>query len=142
MEAGGKQKQHPPKGNILRHMHTDLNLRTVLLSCALQPEAEGAQWPSRFAPSNLKIKVKPSNFIFCCKCQKLLHSFPLPKSALKPFLHFHLYMDLLYSQDLGKISLGLTKGYIMPLKKRISEKKFRGKESRDIQTVFSHFAHF
>lgn len=61
LEAGEKQKKHPPKGNILRHKHTDLNLRTVFHSCTLQPETEEAQWPSRFAPSNFKIKVKPSN---------------------------------------------------------------------------------
>lgn len=89
-----KQKKRPPKGNILRHLHTDLNMWTVFLTCTLQPEAEGAQWPSRFAPSNLKIKVKPSNFIFCCKCQKLFHCFPLAKLVLKPLLRFHLDIDL------------------------------------------------
>lgn len=110
LEAGGKQKKHSPKGNIPRHVDTDLNLRTVPLSCTLQPAAEEAQWSSRFAPSNLKIKVKASNFIYSFKCRKLYHCLPSAKSVLKPLLHFLVDIDLSYSQDLGKISLGLTKG--------------------------------
>lgn len=85
-------------------------------SHTLQPGAEGAQWPARFVPRDLEIKTKPSNHVSWSKCQMLFHYFPLEKkSAFKPFLHFHLDIDLSYSQALGKASVGLAKGWIMPL---------------------------
>lgn len=100
---------------ILRCMDTDLNLRTVFPSCALQPGAEGAQWLARFVPRDLEIKVKPSKHVSWCKCQMLFHCFSSAKSAFKPFLHFHLDTDLSYSQAIGKVSVGLVKGWIMLL---------------------------
>lgn len=100
---------------ILGRMHKDLNLRTMFPSCTLQPGAEGAQWPVRFVPRDLEIKVKPSNHVSWSKCQMLFHCFPLAKSAFKPFLHFHLDIDLSYSQALGRAPFGLAKDWIMPL---------------------------
>lgn len=100
---------------ILRHMHTDLNLKAVFPPHVLQTGAEVAAWPARFVPRDAEIKVKPSNHVSWSKCQMFLHCFPLAKSAFKPFLQFRLDIDLSYSQALGKVSIGLFKGWIMPL---------------------------
>lgn len=108
LEAGGSKQ-------ILGCMRTDLNLLSVFPSCILQPGAEEAQWPARFVPRDFEIKVKPSNCISWSKCQMLFHCFPLTKLAFKPFLYFHLDIDLSYSQALGKASIGLAKGCIMTL---------------------------